>query len=107
MERSLTGAGVGMIGVCAVFDEELAEAPVAVERGTGEIEVLSEGVERFAVVEEKPQRGHIAVAGAPPDERDSVLSGGGGRQAGRDDVEDEVGPSVRDTIQRLGHSCTR
>jgi hypothetical protein len=55
-----------------MLDGELARLPVAMERGSVQIEVLSQNADRFATGKKKPNGADVSVVGAPFDQRDTI-----------------------------------
>ena len=77
-----------MVGVCTLFEQELAEAPMSVKRGSVEIEIFAERGYGFATGEEEFYGADVAIVGAVLDQRDAVVIFGVGGDAFVEDVED-------------------
>src|SRR5262245_589170 len=69
MERRLAGVGIRVIHVRAVLDHELAQLPMPVKCSGVEAEIWTKRSERLAMSEQEPYRAHVAVVGAPVNER--------------------------------------
>jgi hypothetical protein len=83
-------SGVGAIGVGALLQQELCQAPVAVEASTIEAEIVAERAKGCAVGEQVADGADIAVVGAMFHERDAVVVSRGGGVAGGEVVEYQI-----------------
>jgi hypothetical protein len=80
-----------MVGVGPLFDEELAESPMAMEGGVMKSKVIAKCLETFPGVQEKLDGGHIAEISAMLEERDIVGIESRGCNAVSEQIDDPLG----------------
>ena len=88
MERGLAGLGVGVVYVRTLFQQKLAEAPMAVESSEAKAEVVTEEAKGFALREQKADGADVSVVGAMLNKGDAVIVLVGGEKAAGKKVED-------------------
>src|SRR5262245_66067539 len=71
MQGCLASGFIRVVRVRAVLEEELTELPMPMKRRAPEIEILSKAGNGLATIEQEPNRAHVAVVGAPFDQRDA------------------------------------
>src|SRR5579871_3550321 len=107
MQRRLARIGGGAIHIRPAFDQILTKLPMSVETNTGQIEVLSQRVERFTVSQQKLDRAYIAVVGAPTNQRNAIFVFRVSRIPRGNIVEDKVSAAVHNLIEHAYASSGR
>ena len=95
MQWGLASVGVGVIHVCALLDQEFAQAPVAVKAGAIQPKIFSKGRKRRATQEQVLDRAHVAVIRTVRDKREAFMNGDGGSTVCQI-LKDRVGATGRD-----------
>lgn len=102
VQRSLADVRCGTICVRAIFKQEFAEPPVAVEASDVQAEIVAERLQRFSFAQKKFDGAYVAVIGAPFERRDAVLVSRIGGMSCGEIIEDEVSAPVDNFVEH-GH----
>ena len=104
VEGRFSRVGQGLVGVRAHVNEKLAEPPVPVKRGSIEVQIVTERLERFTVGEQKPHRAYVSIICTPVDERRAAAVDRRGGVPRREIIKYQVGSSVGNLSEHVfGH----